>query len=223
MRLQQHRAERRRQRKRDERREHGRHGDRHRELLVELPGHAGDEGHRDEHRREHQRDRNHRTLHLVHRLARRFARREPVGLHVVLDGLDDDDRVVDHDADREHHAEQRQRVDAEAEELEGREGRHQRHRHGEHRDQRRAPALQEQEHDDQHQDQCLDESVDHLLDRGFHELRCVVHDLQREPLRKTCLDLRELRLDELGRLERVCAGDKRRSPSRPRGVRRAGR
>ena len=35
--------------------------------------------------------------------------------------LDDDDRVVDHDADREHHAEQRQRVDREAEQLAGRE------------------------------------------------------------------------------------------------------
>ena len=42
------------------------------------------------------------------------ARREPVR-DVALDVLDHDDRVVDDDADREHEAEQRQRVEREAE------------------------------------------------------------------------------------------------------------
>ena len=46
-------------------------------------------------------------------LMRRVARRQAV-LDVVLDGLDDDDGVVDDDADGQHQAEQRQVVQAEA-------------------------------------------------------------------------------------------------------------
>ena len=42
---------------------------------------------------------------------------QPV-LDVVLDRLDHDDRVVDHEADREHEPEQRERVDREAEHRE---------------------------------------------------------------------------------------------------------
>ena len=49
----------------------------------------------------------------LHRLDRRLARRQAV-LDVMLDRLDDDDRVVDDDADRQHQAEQRQVVEAEA-------------------------------------------------------------------------------------------------------------
>ena len=49
----------------------------------------------------------------LHRLDRGVARRQAV-LDVVLDGLDDDDGVVDDDADRQHQAEQRQVVQAEA-------------------------------------------------------------------------------------------------------------
>ena len=52
-------------------------------------------------------------LHLGHRLEGRVARRHPL-LDVVLDRLDDDDGVVDDQADRQHQPEQRQRVDREA-------------------------------------------------------------------------------------------------------------
>ena len=47
-------------------------------------------------------------------LLRGFDRRE-AARDVALDVFDHDDRVVDHDADREHEAEQRQRVEREAE------------------------------------------------------------------------------------------------------------
>ena len=99
----------------------------------------------------------------LHRLQGRVARRQPV-LDVVLDRLDDDDRVVDDEADREHQAEQRQRVDREAEQREERERADQRDRHREQRDQRRAPALQEDEDDEDDQDQRLEERLDDLLD-----------------------------------------------------------
>ena len=208
VRLHQQDAECRRQRDGDDGREHRRHGDRHGELLVELPGDAGDEPHRHEHGGEDQRDGHHRPLHFLHRLDRRFAHGEAAA-HLVLDGLDHDDRVVDHDADREHHAEQRQRVDREPEQLERRERREQRHRHGQHRDQRGAPVLQEQEHDDQHEDQRLDEGMDDFFDRRFDELGGVVDDLVVEALRELAGEAGDLRLQQAGRLQGVGAGDQR--------------
>ena len=56
----------------------------------------------------------HGAADLVHGLVRRVARRHALR-DVALDVLDDDDRVVDHDADRQHQAEQGQRVEREAE------------------------------------------------------------------------------------------------------------
>ena len=53
----------------------------------------------------------------------------PVG-DIALDVLDDDDGVVDHDADRQHQAEQRQIVEREAERRHQEEGADQRHRDG---------------------------------------------------------------------------------------------
>ena len=52
-------------------------------------------------------------------------------VQVALDVLDHDDGVVDHDADRQHQAEQRQRVEREADRRHHREGADQRHRDGE--------------------------------------------------------------------------------------------
>ena len=72
-------------------------------------------------------------------------------LDVVLDRLHDDDRVVHHEADRQHQAEQRQRVDGKAEQREEDERPDERDRHGQQRNQRRAPALQEDEDDDDDQ------------------------------------------------------------------------
>ena len=54
---------------------------------------------------EHERDGDHGAADLVHGLVRGLARREPER-DVALDVLDDDDRVVDDDADGEHQAEQ---------------------------------------------------------------------------------------------------------------------
>ena len=145
---QQQRRERRRQRQRVDRRDHRRDRDGQRELPVELAGQAGDEGERHEHRDEHQRDRDDRAGDLAHRLVGRLARREPL-LDVALDILDHDDRVVDDDADRQHEAEQAERVDREAEEIHHREGADDRDRHGDQRDDRGAPGLQEED-DDEH-------------------------------------------------------------------------
>ena len=72
-----------------------------------------DERARHEHGAEHQADGDDRAGDLLHRLDRRLPRRQAV-LDVMLDGLDDDDGVIDDDADGQHQAEQRQVVQAEA-------------------------------------------------------------------------------------------------------------
>ena len=68
-----------------------------------------------EHRHQHQRDGDDRPGHLVHRLDRRLLGGSP-SCSMWCDGvLDDHDGVVDHDADGQHQAEQREQVDREAE------------------------------------------------------------------------------------------------------------
>jgi hypothetical protein len=69
-------------------------------------------------------------------------------LDVVLDGLHHDDRVVHHEADGQHEAEERQCVDREAEQREDHERTDERHRHRQRRDQRSSEALEEDEDDD---------------------------------------------------------------------------
>ena len=98
---------------------------------------------------EHQRDADQRAGDLVHRFARGFFGVEPFLAHHALDVLDHDDGVVDQHADRQHHREHGERVDAVAEHGERAERAEQNDRHGDGRDDGRAPALQEQEHDEE--------------------------------------------------------------------------
>ena len=119
--LEQHRRERRRERERAEGRQQHRDGDGQGELLVHLAGEAAQERDRDEHGREDEGDADDRRRHLLHGLDGRLPRGQAV-LDVVHDRLDHDDGVVDHDADGEHEAEHRQRVDREAQQREEDEG-----------------------------------------------------------------------------------------------------
>ena len=105
----------------------------------------------------------------------RLARRQAV-LDVVLDRLDDDDGVIDDDADGQHQAEQRQVVQAEADRRHDGEGADDGHRHGDQRDQRRAPVLQEHQHHDGHQDDGVEQRLEDLVDRLVDERRGVVDD-----------------------------------------------
>ena len=100
-----------------------------------------------EHRRQHQANRDHRPGDLLHRLDGRIAGAQAV-LDVVLDRLDDHDGVIDHDADGQHQTEQRQIVQAEAHDRHDGEGADDGHRHGDQRNDRRAPVLQEDQHDE---------------------------------------------------------------------------
>ena len=92
----------------------------------------------------------------------------------ALDILDHDDGVVDEQADREHQPEQGQRVDREAEDVEHPEGAEQHDRDGDSRDQRGAPALQEDEHDEDDEDHRLGEGLHHLDDGQADEVGRIV-------------------------------------------------
>ena len=108
-------------------------------------------------------------------LTRGFARRQAGG-DVALDVLDHDDGVVDHDADRQHQAEQRQVVQREAEQRHEEERADQRDRDGDDRDDGGAPGLQEQDDDQHDQEDRLADRLLHRLDRLLDELGRIVDD-----------------------------------------------
>ena len=202
--LEQQRSERRRQRERVDGRDHGRDRDGQRELAVELARQPADEGQRHEHRHQHQRDRDDRPRYFAHGPIGGVARRQP-RLDVALDVLHHDDGVVHHDADRQHQAEQAERVDREAEQVHHREGADDRDRHRQQRDDGGAPGLQEQDHDQHHQRDRLQQRVHHRLDRGAHELRRVVDDLVIDAFGHRLLQLRHGLAHAVGDLDRVGA------------------
>ena len=100
---------------------------------------------------------------------------------VPLDVLDDDDRIVDDEAGRERDAEQRQRVDREAEQLDERERADERDRNRDRRNQRRPPVLEEQEHDEDDQADRFEQRGDHLADRLGDDARRVERHLDLQP------------------------------------------
>ena len=94
---------------------------------------------------EHQGHGDDRPGDLVHRPAGRLRGVQPL-LQPALDVLDDDDGVVDHDADGQDQAEQRDVVQAEAQRGHDGEGADDGDRHGDQGDQGGPPVLQEDQH-----------------------------------------------------------------------------
>ena len=144
---------------------------------------------------------------LAHRLLGRLRDRE-LGLLLdhPLDVLDDDDRIVDDDADGQHQRQQRDGVGRVADRQHDREGADDRHRHRDQRDQRRAQLAEEQEDDDRHQHEGVTSVLDDLLDGRGHEHRGVVEDLVVEVLGEALLQLVHDLADLLGDLDGVGAG-----------------
>jgi hypothetical protein len=122
------------------------------------------------------------------------------------DALDDDDRVVDHDADRQHDSEHRRRVDGESHRRHGGEGADDRHGDRGRRDQHRAPVLQEDHDHDQDQDAGLDQGHEDLVDRGVHEAGGVERHVVGEAGREGLGELRHLGVYPLGHVERIGVG-----------------
>ena len=207
MRPEQNGAERRRQGQRVDRREHHRDRDSDGELPEELAGNAGDEGDRHEDREQHQRDRDDRGDDLAHGALGRFRRRQlGMLLHHALDVLDHDDRVVDDDADGEHHRQQRDGIGGIADGVEHDEGADQAHRHGDGRDQRRPEIAEEQVDDEDDEDEGFDQRLLDLVDRGGDEGGRIVGHLPGEAFGEGLLEVADRLLDGLERGEGIGAG-----------------
>ncbi len=126
--------------------------------------------------------------------------------HLGVDGFDDDDRVVDDDADGQDHREEGDQVDGEAHQLQDEEAADEGHRHRERRDERGAQVAQEHVDDERHQDERLEQGVQHLLDGGVDEAGDVVGDLVVHPRGERLLQLLERLLDLVDDLGRVGTG-----------------
>ena len=144
------------------------HGDG--ELLVQHAGDAAEEGDGDEHRAQHQDDGHHGAGNFAHGFDGRFLGRHLLFPHQALDVLQHHDGVVHHDTDGQHHGEQGQGVNGEAEQPQPGEGADQGDGHGHQGNHRGAPVLQEDEDDDGHQDQGFHQGVHHFGDGGLDEL-----------------------------------------------------
>ena len=204
-RFQENRGERRRQSERHESRDQRRRGDGDRELLVEGALQPGDIGDRHENRAEHQRNCDQRAADLVHGLVRGLLGRH-AEVEIAFDILDDDDRVVDDNADGEHQSEKRQRVEGEAQELHHQKAADEGHRNRHHRNHRGAPCLQEEnDHHDNEQDR-FEKRVDDLIDGLLNEFGRIVDDRIIDAGRKLPLQLDHGGLDQLGGREGVGAG-----------------
>ncbi len=112
-----------------------------------------------------------------------------------FDVLDDDDRVVDQNADRQHHGQQRNGVGGISHHQQHREGADDADRHRDCRDEGRAQAAEEQEdHDhDEHEgnDQCHQDVTDGVLNENGR----VVIDQIFEARRKVLAQAFQVRLD----------------------------
>ena len=99
---------------------------------------------------------------LLRRLGRRKLR---LLLHHALDILHHDDRIIDHDADGQHHREQGDRVGGIAEREQRGEGADQADRHRDGRDDGGAHVAEEQKDDEHDEDEGLGQRLHHLVQR----------------------------------------------------------
>ena len=118
-------------------------------------------------------------------------------LHDALDVLDDDDGIVDDDADRQHNGQQRNGVGGISDRLERDEGADQADGDRKRRNQGGADIPEKQEHDDDDKDKRLDQCLLHLVHGVGDEHRRIVSDLPGQVVRKPRLQFGELGADRL--------------------------
>ena len=180
-------------------------GDRQRELAEELAGDAGEECAGQEHADQHQRDGENRPGDFVHRF-------DGGGFGIVafgdpaFDVFQHHDGVVDHDADGQHQAEQREVVQVEAQQGHDGERADQRDGHVDHRQDHRLPILQEEQHDDGDENDGVAQGFEHFHDRLFDEGSRVVDDFVVEAAGEALVQLLHVGLDLVGHLQGVGAG-----------------
>ena len=203
--LEQARREHRREGERDDQRAQRGGGDGEAELFEEGADLAADQARRREDHHVHQGDRQRRQPDLGAtvdgRGLRRFATRQ-----VPQRVLQDDDRVVDQDADRQNERQRADEVQAEAQHAHDRERGQQRGRNRQQHDQRHARAVQEQQQDDRGQDDGRHQLFEHAVDRGADEGAVVLNRDQLRARRQLGLQLWEQAVDAVGDVGGVGAG-----------------
>ena len=175
-------------------------------MLVKLAHNARNEAHRHKHRRQNQGDGDNRGRDVLHGLGGRVAGRNILRIEVVLHGLNHHNGVVDHNADGQHEAEQRERINRESQRDKHDERADNGHRNGQNGDERGAPALQENEHHDGHQQQRLEQRFEYFLDGNLDHRNglknCLVDYVRREFL----LQRVHGGVNAVGRLQGVTTG-----------------
>ena len=140
--------------------------------MVEQPGDATHGRDRNEHGNQRQRRCDDGRRDLAHGLDGRLTGLH-AALHFLRHGFDNDDGVVDDDANGQHEAKQRQRIDRKAQQREHRECADKRHRYCQGRYERGAGVLQEDVDDEDDQRHCLQQGNDNFPDAGFDRPRRV--------------------------------------------------
>ena len=185
--------------------DHGqRDGDR--ELAIEHAGDTAEEGDRKEDADEHADDRDDRAGDLPHGFLGGLERAQPLLAHEPLSVLKHDDGVVDHDADGDDHREERQDVDAVAQDPQPGARADERDGYRDHRDDRGTPRAEEKEDDDRHQEGGLDERAPHLADGGTHEAGGIERNTVLDVRRKLLGQVVHPHTDTVGGLERIGPG-----------------
>ena len=122
---------------------------------------------------------------------------------MTLNILDNDDRVVDDEADGENHGEQRQRIDREVKNDKRRERTDQGDRNSEQRDDRRTPALQENVDNEHNEGECFEERLEYFLNRCGDIIRAVEYRIHLKPRREVFLGFLKNFTDAADRLNGV--------------------
>ncbi|RMP85628.1 hypothetical protein ALQ17_02265 [Pseudomonas fluorescens] len=123
-----------------------------------------------------------------------------------VDVLHHHNGVIHHQADRQHHREQCQQVDAEAEQRHQTQGAQHRQRNTDDGDDHAAHRAQAQVDDHHHDQDGLDQRFDHFDNRGFDKVRSLERQRHLDPWRQGFLDVRQQALDVGDDQQRVALG-----------------
>ncbi len=186
--------------------DHHRHGHGDSQLVQQPAGCPAEKRDRHKHRHQRERGRDHGKRNLAGGSSGGRQRRFVQSFNVPECVLEHHDRVVDHQADRQHQRQQGQVVDGEPEQVNHQERPNDRGRDCQGRDQGGADAAQEQEDHQRHQRAGNKQGFLHLSNRAFHEHRGIVGHPDVEVGWQRVSDLRHHPSRPVRHLDNVCLG-----------------
>ena len=168
------------------------------ELAEDVARRAAEEGHRHEDDDVHQGDADDGARYLSHAFARRLVGGEFFFGHQAFDVFDDDDGVIHHNPDNQHHREHGQHVYRHAERAHQRDRAQKRDGDDDGGDEGVAQVLQEEEH--HHEDECqrFQQGVQYLVDGEVDEGGAVIRRGPGHAFREVLRQFAHARLDRLG-------------------------